>query len=120
MSYADAIFGYGKHTSTLGPKGRIGAAAVPQFPPPPSKATAMKNPPHVCTAGSALRLAQQIEGGGWTYAGTTSIAACISGTHYTVTMPDGSSKTIPAWFTKNPNELVLACPYTHETFLFRR
>ena len=57
QGYAAAIFGAGKHSTTLGPRGEpLGAGRLPvpsQFAPPPSKATAMKNPPHICTAGSA-------------------------------------------------------------------
>jgi len=76
-------------------------------------------PQHRCTVASATAIAQQIDNGGWRYMGNGAGQKLIAGSPAQARMPDGSSKSIPTWFTSQ-GMLVLQCPYTGQLFMFTR
>jgi hypothetical protein len=123
MSYADAIFGAGKHESPLGPKGRDGelpwtgadGEVVERYDP---KRYAGKVPPHTCTAASATAIAQQLPGAPWKYAGTVASTAGMSETTAPVTTPMGK-KNIPVWHAAD-GSITTQCPYSGQLFHFRK
>jgi hypothetical protein len=77
-------------------------------------------PPHKCTAKSALAIAQQLPGAPWVHEQslpkTASIPWPTVEREYDVTTTMGS-KRIPVWLGNG--RLVLRCPYTGSWFVFR-
>jgi hypothetical protein len=76
-------------------------------------------PQHRCTVASATAIAQQIDSGGWRYVGSGVGQKFMQGSTVSVSLPDGSTKAIPTWFT-HQGMLVLRCPVTGELFMFTR
>lgn len=91
--------------------------------PPLPPSSFSKTPPHRCTSTSALALARQILGPTTQYTGGGVYEPAVhTERQFTVTMPDGSKKTIPAWMKQCrciAKEMILQCPYTGELFAFR-
>jgi hypothetical protein len=87
--------------------------------------------PHKCTIASATKIAQQIPGAPWVYAGSITGVANMTEARATVVTPQGT-KTIPYWYdnvlpdgiTRNrglmPMRLVIQCPHSGELFRFQR
>lgn len=97
-------------TSQVNAQLQPGIAAPRRATPPPQ---------HRCTVASATAIAQQIDNGGWRYMGNGAGQKLIAGSPAQARMPDGSSKSIPTWFTSQ-GMLVLQCPYTGQLFMFTR
>jgi hypothetical protein len=86
--------------------------------------------PHKCTVASATKIAQQLPGAPWVYAGSISGIAGMAQGQATVTTPSGT-KTIPYWWDnvlpdggrnrgRMPMRLVLQCQVSKELFRFER